>query len=186
MKDELHQVNLLMLKVQQNNNEEAFNRLYTLLKPSLYSFLFRYTRDEQLSADLVQDAFMQLHRNKNRYQPDKGSVKTYLFQIAYHLMINKIERKKRWTKLLPFLVPQHYADPTTKSNDRVTVREAIMKLPESHRAVIILSYYHDMPHAEISEIIGIPVGTVKSRLHHSLKSLRTYLEVEEDGQRKTE
>ncbi|MBY0121176.1 RNA polymerase sigma factor [Bacillus sp. S/N-304-OC-R1] len=174
-----------MLKIQQNTNEEAFNKLYTLLKPSLYSFLFRYTRDEQLSADLVQDAFMKLHRNKDRFHPDKGSVKTYLFRIAYTLMINKIQRRNRWTKILPFLVPQPHADSAIKSTDRVTIREAIMKLPESQRAVIILSYYHDMSHAEISEIINIPIGTVKSRLHHSLKTLRTYLEVEADGQRKT-
>ncbi|MBS4192528.1 RNA polymerase sigma factor [Bacillus sp. FJAT-49705] len=173
------------MRVVKEEDEEAFGQLYTLLKPSLFSFLFRYTRDEQLSADLVQDAFMKLHRYKNNFHPDKGSVKTYLFQIAYSLMITKLNRRKKWRSLIPFLIPQS-SEEAINSADRITIREAIMKLPENHRAVILLSYYHDMPHAEIAEIIGIPVGTVKSRLHHSLKALRKLLEVEELEQRKSQ
>lgn len=186
MNDKLQHANLIMEKIRKNNDDEAFNQLYTLLKPSLYSFLFRYTRDEQMSADLVQDAFMKLHRYKDRFHPEKGSVKTYLFQIAYNLMITKIQRRSKWRKIIPFLIPQSFEDVSLMSTDRITIKEAIMKLPESQRAVVILSYYHDMPHAEISDIIGIPIGTVKSRLHHSLKTLRQYLEVEAYEQRKSE
>ncbi|MFE8703011.1 RNA polymerase sigma factor [Cytobacillus sp. FJAT-54145] len=168
----------------QNGDKEAFNRLYVLLKPSLYAFLFRFTKDEQLSIDLVQDSFIKLHTNSRNYNPSKASVKTYLFQIAYHLMITKVNRRKTWQRIVPFLVPRTTDTPLYE--DRITIREAISKLPESQRAVVLLSYYHEMTHSEISEVIGIPVGTVKSRLHHSIKNLRQLLEVDTIGKERAE
>ena len=63
--------------------------------------------------------------------------------------------------------------------DRLTVREAILKVPEEQRAVLILSYYHDMQQKEIAEVLDIPVGTVKSRLHNGIKKLKQLLEVDE-------
>ncbi|WP_370875120.1 RNA polymerase sigma factor [Cytobacillus purgationiresistens] len=168
----------------QQGNDEAFGKLYTLIKPSLYAFLFRYTRDEQGSADLVQDTFVKLHRYKNHFQSSKGHATTYIFQMAYHLMITKINRRKKAMKFIPFLVPQP-KETIVSHEERITIREALLKLPGEHRALILLSYYHDMPQKEIAEIIDIPIGTVKSRLHHILKTLRKLLEDDEDEQRKT-
>jgi RNA polymerase sigma-70 factor, ECF subfamily len=158
----------------QNGDDDALEGIYTLLKPSLYSFIFRYTRDEQLSIDIVQDTFVKLQQYKLSYHPQKGKVKSYLFQIAYRLMITKLNRRKKWRSLLPFLTPT----PTEEisHSDKMTIRQAIANLPESHRAVILLFYYHDMPQEEIAKILDIPKGTVKSRLHNSMKRLKEELE----------
>jgi len=171
-----------LIKKFQEGDKEAFDQLYVLFKPSLYAFLFRFTKDEQFCIDLVQDAFLKLHENIQRYNPNKASLKTYLFQIAYHLMINKLNRRKRWEKLIPFLIPRH--SETIHQDETLTIREAILQLSESHRAIIILSYYHEMTHNEISEVVDIPVGTVKSRLHHAINKLREFLEVDLHGQEK--
>jgi RNA polymerase sigma-70 factor, ECF subfamily len=167
----------------QSGNEQAFESMYLLFMPSLYSFLFRFTRDEQLSIDLVQDTFEKLHRYGKKFDSKKASAKTYIFQISYNLMVDKIKKQKRLQRLLPYLVPQKKEQ--FAHEDRITIREAIMKLPETQRVVIILSYYHDMSHADISEILNIPVGTVKSRLFHSVKSLRKFLEVDDNEEQKT-
>ena len=158
----------------QNGDNEALEGIYTLLKQSLYSFIFRYSRDEQLSIDIVQDTFVRLQRYKYDYNPNKGKLKSYLFQIAYRLMITKLNRRKRWRNLLPFLTPLQTEE---LHDDSMTIREAVAKLPEIQRAVILLFYYHDLPQEEIGKILGIPKGTVKSRLHTAIKKLKEELEV---------
>ncbi|MGI2329024.1 RNA polymerase sigma factor [Planococcus sp. YIM B11945] len=158
----------------QNGDNEALESIYLLMKQPLYSFVFRYTRDEQLSIDLVQDAFMKLQEQKQQFDPAKGKLASYLFQIAYRLMVNKLNRRKKLHSLLPFLIPQ--PKPDAQSVDRITVRKAVSKLPDIDRAVVLLFYYHDVSQAEIAVILKIPLGTVKSRLHRALKQLKIELE----------
>ncbi|AWC34196.1 RNA polymerase sigma factor [Bacillus cytotoxicus] len=161
----------------QNGDKQAGEKLYVLIKPALYTFLYRFNRNEQLSIDLVQDTFLMLERKKHMYEVEKGKVKTYLFQIGYRLMINKLNRRKKWHSLLPFFVP--IQEKEFSQEDRITVREAMLKVPEDQRAVLILSYYHDMPQKEIAQVLSIPVGTVKSRLHNGIKKLKQLLEVDD-------
>jgi RNA polymerase sigma-70 factor, ECF subfamily len=165
-----------LMAAYQKGDSDALEGIYTLLKPVLYSFVFRYTRDEQLSIDTVQDTFIKLQRYKGHYQPEKGKIKAYLFQIAYRLMITKLNRRKKLQSFLPFLIPIKNSE--LDNADRMTIREAIAKLPEIHRAVIILFYYHNMTHEEMAEILGIPKGTVKSRLHRAIQLLKDELEVD--------
>jgi len=161
----------------QNGDDSAFESIYTLLKPSLYSFIYRYTQEEQFSIDIVQDTFMKLQKYKYRFDPKKGKVKSYVFQIAYRLMVTKLNRRKKWRSLLPFLVP--IMDEGLHHADRLSIRDAVAKLPEHHRVVVLLFYYHSMSHEEISAILEIPKGTVKSRLHHAIKKLKEELEGDE-------
>jgi RNA polymerase sigma-70 factor (ECF subfamily) len=161
----------------QNGDDEALEGIYTLLKQPLYSFVFRYTRDEQLSIDIVQDTFVKLQRYKHNYNPRNGKLKSYLFQIAYRMMITKLNRRKKWRNLIPFLTPIQSQE--FHHSDRITIREAIAKLPEIQRAVVLLFYYHDLPLGEIAKILEIPTGTVKSRLHTAIKRLKEELEGDE-------
>ncbi|MDQ0257982.1 RNA polymerase sigma-70 factor (ECF subfamily) [Evansella vedderi] len=157
----------------QAGDKRALEQIYMLLQPALYSFVYRYTREEQLSIDIVQDCFVKLQQYKDDYEPSKGKLKPYLFQIAYRIMVTKLNRRKKLQTFFPFLVP------TTKESldhtDRITIRKAVANLPEIQRAVIILFYYHDMSQVEIAEILGIPKGTVKSRLHHAIQTLKKKL-----------
>lgn len=162
----------------QNGDEDALEAIYSLLKPALYSFIFRYTREEQFSIDIVQDSFVKLQRYRHHYDPKKGSIKSYLFQIAFRLMTDKLNRRKKWRTFLPFLTP--IAEGGMDHADRITIREAVSKLPEIQRAVILLYYYHDMTYEEISQILNIPQGTAKSRLHRAIKHLKEELEGEFD------
>lgn len=157
----------------QAGKDQALEGIYAVLKPALYSFLFRYTRDEQLSIDLVQDTFVRLQQRKDDFDPDKGRVKPYLFQIAYRLMVTRLNRRKKLQALLPFLTP--LTKRSVDVADRLTIREAVAKLPEIQRAVILLFYYHDVTQEDIAHILEIPVGTVKSRLHKAVHRLKAEL-----------
>lgn len=154
----------------QAGDEHALENIYTLLKPAVYSFVFRYTREEQLSIDIVQDTFVKLQQFKDNYQADKGNLKAYLFQIAYRLMVTKLNRRKKLQSFLPFLVP--IATGGLEPSDRMTIQKAVANLPDLQRAVILLYYYHDIPQSEIATILDIPKGTVKSRIHSAIQRLK--------------
>lgn len=157
----------------QQGNQEAFAILYERLYESLYSFLFRYTREEQLSIDTVHDTFEVLQKTSINFNCNKGTVKSYVFQIGYRLLLNKLNRRKKWRTLLPFLIPTEVTRFSTE--EKMTIQQAIAALPEKQRAVILLAYYHDLPQDEIAHILSIPVGTVKSRMHAAMKSLKEQL-----------
>ncbi|AVK87002.1 RNA polymerase subunit sigma-70 [Lysinibacillus sp. B2A1] len=167
------------MEVYKSGGIEGFEQLYSRLYEPLYCFLFRYTREEQLSIDIVQDAFERLQYIKQDFDQQKGTVKAFLFQIAYRLMINKLNRRKKWRTLFPFLVPTESRRLST--DEKLTIQEAILQLPEKQRAVILLVYYHDLPQEEIAQILSIPLGTVKSRLHNAIKTLKEELKEDFDA-----
>lgn len=93
-------------------------------------------------------------------------------------MINRLKKRNRMKKILPFFYLQSQQQ-SLSYEDKLTVQAVIQQLPSEQRAVILLTYYHDLKQKDISEILGVPVGTVKSRLHASLKKLKKLLEVNE-------
>ena len=158
----------------QKGDKEGLAILYERLHEPLYAFLFRYTKEQQLSVDIVHDAFETLQKKKHDFDSAKGTVKAYLFQIAYRILLNRLNRRKRWRAILPFLVPTPIQ--SISPDEKMVVQQAIANLPEKQRAVILLAYYEDLPQEEIAQILSIPVGTVKSRLHNAIKSLKEALE----------
>ncbi|WP_338029614.1 RNA polymerase sigma factor [Gracilibacillus alcaliphilus] len=156
----------------------SIGKLFLMYKTPIYQFIYRYCQDEQLCLDIVQDTFIRFQKYQKHFDEEKSSIKTYLFRMAYQLMINRLKRRSRLEKLLPFLYMQSQQH-TLSHEDKLTVQSAILQLPDEQRAVILLTYYHDMPQKDISEILDIPIGTVKSRLYTSLRKLKALLEVSE-------
>lgn len=157
----------------QAGDDEALGRIYEQMKHPLYLFIYRYTQDEQLSIDVVQDTFVKVQKYKHTFSPEKGTLKNFLFQTAYRIMIDKLNRQKMWYRVMPFLKPEHQQ--FEHPEDKMTVQHAIRTLPEKQRSVILLTYYHDLSQAEIAQILKIPTGTVKSRLHHAISNLKNIL-----------
>lgn len=161
------------MEAYKQGDAKAFDVLYQQLYEPLYCFLYRYTCEEQLSLDTVHDTFEKLQKARADYDRQKGSVKSYVFQIAYRLMLNKLNRRKKWRTLLPFLIPATVS--SISLDEKLAVQEAIDKLPEKQKAVVLLSYYDDLTQDEIAQILSIPIGTVKSRLHNAIKTLKEEL-----------
>ncbi|MDW0111183.1 RNA polymerase sigma factor [Sporosarcina aquimarina] len=157
----------------QNGDRDAMGQLYEQLVEPLYCFLFRYTGEKEISIDTVHDVFETLHKKKNQYDVNRGTVKAFVFQIAYRQLVNKLNRRRKWRSLLPSLVPRERTRVSTE--DRLAVQKALDTLSDPHRAVILLAYYEDMAQGDIAQILDIPVGTVKSRLHHAIQQLKSRL-----------
>jgi len=81
--------------------------------------------------------------------------------------------------MVPFLVPT--SSPRISADEKLTIQEAILRLPDKQRAVILLVYYHDLPQEEIAQILSIPLGTVKSRLHNAMRTLKEELKEDFDA-----
>ncbi|MFA1822031.1 RNA polymerase sigma factor [Virgibacillus oceani] len=156
--------------------EHSIEALFITYKTPIYEFVYRYCQDQQLSIDIVQDTFVRFYKYQKHYDKEKSSIKTYLFRMAYQLMINRLKKRSRMKKLLPFLYQQQQQQ-RLSHEDILSVQAAIQQLTEEQRAVVLLTYYHDLAQRDISKILAIPVGTVKSRLHVALKKLKDLLEV---------
>jgi len=133
--------------------------------------------------DVGQETFIRFHRALGDFRGE-SSLKTYLVHIAMNLSLNALKRRKRG--LLRFVrgdeaaidVAETRAGPVdiTEANEtRARVRRAVRRLSETHRAVVVLRMFHDYSTRETAEILGVPEGTVLSRLSRAMKELEKLL-----------
>jgi RNA polymerase sigma-70 factor (ECF subfamily) len=164
----------LMLRVKAGD-QAAFAELYSLYQRPLVNYLYRLSFNRSLSEDLLQETFLRIWKAAATYEPT-AKVSTYVFRIAHNLFLN--ESAKRREKALEGADNEMRADPASDLGRREVqsaVKKAIEELPDGEREVLLLSEYNGFKYAEISEILGIPVGTVKSRMFSAVQRLREAL-----------
>ena len=164
----------LMLRVKAGDRP-AFEEIFHLYQKPLVNYLFRLCGNRARSEDLLQDAFLRLWKAAPTYEPS-AKVSTYIFRIAHNLFLNDAARRKE--KALETLDAESRSDPASDMNRRElrsAVQKAVEALPEGEREVLLLSEYNGFKYAEISEILGIPVGTVKSRMFSAVQRLKESL-----------
>ncbi|MCW8130686.1 MAG: sigma-70 family RNA polymerase sigma factor [Planctomycetota bacterium] len=172
-----------------DGDETAFDKLVKRHQVGLLNFFYRLVWDHSLAEDLTQEVFMRLYTHKNEYEP-QAKFTTYLYRIGRNCWIDYLRRTKSERKnvsldaetpggsALAETVPLRTEDPqeTARKEELAdTLVEAIDELPEDHKLVFILSEVQGMKYHEIGETLGIPVGTVKSRMFHAVKRLKDSL-----------
>lgn len=153
----------------------AFAELYSVFKKPLANFLYRLCWNRQIVDDLMQEVFLRVWRAAPNYEPT-AKVSTYLFRVAHNLWIN--EGMKKREQAMEDLERPGEMDPSEdlqRGEVQAAVKKAIEELPDGERECLVLSEYNNMKYAEISEILGIPVGTVKSRIFSAVQRLREKL-----------
>jgi len=164
----------LMLRVKAGYRP-AFEELYRLYEKPLSNYLYRLCGNRARAEDLLQDAFLRLWKAAPNYEPS-AKVSTYVFRIAHNLFLNDAARRRE--KALESLEAETRSDPASDLNRREVqsaVQRAVEALPDGEREVLVLSEYNGFKYAEISEILGIPVGTVKSRMFSAVQRLKEAL-----------
>jgi RNA polymerase sigma-70 factor (ECF subfamily) len=150
--------------------DEAVTRLETLyrdLGPGLLAYLRRFFGDPHAAEDLLQETFFQAARRRERLS-EAVSPRAWLFAIARNAAATAL-RRRRPTSVLPDEIP---AAPIAEDPRLDAVREAIAELPETLRETIELRLRDELSYEEIAEVMRIPLGTVRSRLHHAMRRLR--------------
>lgn len=157
----------------------AARALYRTYGGELYGFAAQRLGDTGLAEEAVQDVFLRAWRNAEGFDARRGSVRTWLYAIARNAIID-IERRRgrRLPPRDPALV-QEVADPSEPIETallRYQIQLAISRLTFEHRQVIAMVHFQGLGLGEIAEATGLPLGTVKSRLHYATRSLRLALE----------
>jgi RNA polymerase sigma-70 factor (ECF subfamily) len=179
----------LMLRAR-SGSREAFDELVARWQGRLLGFFFRQGGDRELAEDCSQEVLVRLYKARDRYTPD-ARFATFLFTIARNHWIdvararhvrpdlratsgaNDDDGEDRLSRLAaPEPTPIAHA---AQMDEVARLRSAISRLPEPLREVVELGVIEGMPYAEVSSVLSIPVGTVKSRVHAAVHALRTLL-----------
>jgi RNA polymerase sigma-70 factor (ECF subfamily) len=174
----------------QRGQREAFAVLVRRYERELYGYLRRYLGDASLADDVFQNTFLQLYTKVGKYEPGRP-VRPWLYTIATHQAIDALRRAGRHQALSLEQQREAGADGEVRSlvgmlecpapgpldsaqaeERRLAVRAGVERLPDFLRQVVLLAYYQGLKYREIADILGIPVGTVKSRLHAALGKLQ--------------
>ncbi len=170
----------------QNGNEQAYIELVRRYRDRLMTFVFRFLGDMELSEDIVQDTMIKLYTHKHYYK-EIAKFSTWIYTIAGNLAKTELrKRKRRKVTLLSQMNTddRKYEIPSTElqSEDIVQgeyteryIQKAILQLPLHFRTVVILRDIQELSYEEISKIVNVPLGTVKSRINRARLQLQQTL-----------
>ena len=165
-----------MARVAAGDRGAPLAELYRRYEGRLYGLGLRLLGDPGLAEELVQETFLRLWRSASRFDPARGSVRSFLFTIARRRAIDLWRRPSS----RPFEPDPEAADASSDAVEAlllgITVRDAMNGLSPEHRQVLELAYDEHLTQARIAERLGLPLGTVKSRTFHALRALKLALE----------
>jgi len=169
----------------QRGDMAAFETLFFKYQGQIYRTGLAITRDPGAAEEVLQDCFYKTYLNIMNITGD-GSLSPWLHRVAVNLSCNAIKRRRVYLEPIDDVAEATFASDPHQSPEaqaeraelQGTMREAINSLPLKHRLVITLHYLQDFSLPEIAYILDLPVGTVKSRLHHARKALRLRLETQ--------
>jgi RNA polymerase sigma-70 factor, ECF subfamily len=162
---------------------EAFATLYDRHSRAAFSLAYRIMGERQASEDLAQDAFLKVWRNASSYRAERGSVRTWILSIVHNRGIDQLRShasrrrtQDRVEAVAPRSQPSEAFAETWRNSQRDQVREALNTLPPEQLKILELAYFSGYTHVEISELLRLPLGTVKGRMRLGLKKIRDYFE----------
>ncbi len=161
-----------MLKQHQ---ESAFNYLYDHYSGSLYSVIMNIVIDRELSNDLLQEVFVKIWRQIETYDHTKGRLFTWMLNVARNASIDAIRSKNYQHNLRKRELTENMNDAggsTETNTDKIGLRKIVHNLKEDYRILVELSYFEGYTQDEISKMLRIPLGTVKTRLRTALIQLK--------------
>jgi RNA polymerase sigma-70 factor, ECF subfamily len=157
-------------------DEEGLRAAFLAHSGELYGYARRSLSDSGAAEEVVQETFIRAWRARARFDPDLGSLRTWLFAIERRIVIDHARsRALRQTSPLPEDLVQ-IGDDIEKALVGWQVEEALRRLRDDHRQVLVETYYRGRSGREVAIELGIPEGTVRSRLFYALQSLRLILD----------
>jgi RNA polymerase sigma-70 factor, ECF subfamily len=156
-------------------HERNVREAYAAHAGELYGFALRSLGDAGLAEEAVQETFVRAWRAGDRFDPQIGSLRTWLFAILRNVVID-LGRARASRPVLA----EHGVEPSVEPLEQALlswqVEEAMRRIGEEHRRVLIETHYRGRPYAEVAAELGVPEGTVKSRVYYGLRALRVVLE----------
>jgi len=179
----------ILIKAHLKGDPEAFEVLFKKHFANISRLVFSIVKDETLTEDIVQDVFLLVHRYLPKFRAE-SSFRTWIYRITVNEAVRQGNRAKRWVAFneqggedvppAPALIVVNNGPSPERvlleGEQHRMVTEALANLKPPHRAILSLYYLEELPIQEIAQILGIPEGSVKSRLFYARESLRKLLE----------
>ena len=171
----------LIARIARSQDKSAFSALFDAYAPRIKYLMMRNGASSDVAEELAQEALLTVWRKARYYSADRGSASAWIFTIARNLRIDQSRREKR---ALLYAMVNHFDDvDPDRPDDLVTakeharrVRSAMRDLPADQLEVVKWSFVEGAAHSEIAERLGLPLGTVKSRLRLAMRRMRHALE----------
>jgi RNA polymerase sigma factor (sigma-70 family) len=162
-------------------DEAALRQLYARHGSLVYSIAARVTQDQCAADDVAQQVFLSVWERPTRFDPERGSLRTWLATLAHSQAVDHVRReesgRRREQRQLPG-APSDVEELATSSAVAERVRRAVDALPHDQRAAILLAYFDARTYRQVAATLGIPEGTAKSRLRLGLRRIAKCLEQE--------
>ena len=167
---------LVALLKEQNN--DAFNYLYDHYSGALFTIINQIVPDKDTASDVLQEVFVNVWRKIGTYDETKGRLFTWMLNIARNAAIDKVRSKGYRDTQRTQSIAEGESGMAMSSNpvvNDVGLKKVLTTLNEEYRKLIDLSYFQGFTHEEIAKMLGIPLGTVKTRIRTAISQLRTMI-----------
>jgi RNA polymerase sigma-70 factor, ECF subfamily len=162
----------------------ALEALYERYGRAAYSLARRILTDETLAQDVVQEVFLSLWRDARRFDAGRGTVATYLLSMTHHRAVDVVRREenlRRWRTSDEGLELEpdpkaRVEDEVEASERRTEVRAALAELPAAQREALLLAYFGGYTQREVAALVGVPLGTVKTRMAAGMRKMKQALQ----------
>lgn len=167
----------------QNNDELAFAQLYLQTEDRLHAVAHHVLRARGVVDDIVQESYLQIWRQRHEFRPDYGTVMGWMTTITRRRAIDRTRAmnsgqnlEARHNRAVATIAADHQTEVTNAVSAAQTIRPALLMLTPREQEVVLLTYWHDQTPAQSAQLLGIPVPTLKSRLHAAITRLRRLLD----------
>jgi RNA polymerase sigma-70 factor (ECF subfamily) len=166
---------LELLKKISTGDEEAFGQLYRLTHQKVYVYLYRLVHGKQTAEDILIETYTEVWRCAKNFKGNSRAT-TWIMGIARNLAMNELGKFRKHDNIdnFPNLSNGVIPDPEPMDRQR-RLKEAMTKIPVKHREILDLVFFHEMTYQEVSQMLDIPVNTVKTRVFYAKETLKNSL-----------
>ena len=175
----------LMLRVR-NDEVATLSELFERHHVALFNFFYRLSGDPPASEDLLQETFYRVLKYRRSYKPGTA-FRTWMYQIARNVRNDRFRTHREHGEIESAPEPTVLPVDTVEQEQQVSrLRQALLRLPEEKRELLLLSRYQDLKYEEIARLLHVEVGTVKVRVHRALQDLKEHFHRNETRRRPQE
>lgn len=173
--------NALVAAIAERSDKAAFTALFEIFAPRVKSFMMRRGLPAQAAEDIAQETMLAVWRKAASFSSERGNAAAWIFTIARNAAINR-QRRERETRM-PEVRGVEEADPAASietvmisTEQAASLRQALAMLSPEQNLIVKLAFFQDQPHSDLAQQLGIPLGTVKSRIRLAIARLRLLLD----------
>lgn len=176
----------LMEKLQADDIS-AFETIFQDYRRMVFKTAYLMTGRKEEAEDILQEVFVSVWRSRNTFNPKKGKLTTWIYRITVNQCLSRRRKKQpailsleeKSINLPDIKLEEQPEEVLVTKLEYERLMKAMNALDSRHRSVLILRYFNDLSYDEIAQVIGVPLGTVKSRISQALRSLRTQMSIQQ-------